>query len=75
MPAAQALAGQLAQGATGSMAAVKQLCNSATRNDLHAHLQLEHNTLLARAGSSDSREGIQAFVDKRAPDFSNPSSH
>lgn len=73
LPAAQNLAQQLAQGATGALAAVKQLCDSATRNDLHTHLQLERNTLLARAGSADSREGIQAFIDKRAPDFSHAS--
>ncbi|WP_298431204.1 enoyl-CoA hydratase-related protein [Ottowia sp.] len=75
LPAAVRLAQQLAAGATGSLAAVKQLCNSAMRNDLHAHLQLEHNTLLARAGSADSREGIQAFMAKRAPNFSRESTN
>lgn len=68
-PAALALAHELAGAATGALAAVKQLCASASRNDLHAQLELERNTLLARAGSADSREGIQAFIDKRAPIF------
>ena len=75
LPAAQALASQFATGARGSMAAVKQLCDSALSHDLQTHLDLEQQLLLARAASPDSREGIQAFVDKRAPDFSHPSSH
>lgn len=70
LPAAQALAKELASGAAGSLAAVKQLCDSAQHNDLHRQLQLELSHLLARAGSADSREGIQAFLDKRAPVFS-----
>lgn len=75
LPAAMRLAQELASGATGALAAVKQLCDGAGRNDLHAHLQLERNTLLARAGSADSREGIQAFIDKRTPDFSSKSTN
>lgn len=71
LPAAQDLARQLARGATGALAAVKELCDSAAGNgDLHAHLQREHALMLARAGSPDSREGIRAFIEKRAPDFS-----
>lgn len=70
LPAAQQLAQELAHGATDALAAVKQLCASALRNDLHAHLQLEQSTLLARAGSAQCREGVQAFIDKRQPDFS-----
>lgn len=71
LPAANNLARELAQGATGALAAVKELCDHvAGHGDLHAHLQREHALMLARAGSMDSREGIAAFMGRRAPDFS-----
>lgn len=68
-PAAQALVQQLARGASGALAAVKHLCDAAAGHGLHAHLQLEYQALLARAGTADCREGIQAFIENRAPNF------
>lgn len=68
-PAAQLLARELARGATGALAAVKQLCDHAAGHDLRAQLQRERDAMLVRAGSADGREGIQAFIDKRAPVF------
>lgn len=68
--AATRLAQELAHGATGSLGAVKRLCDEAAGNDLHAHLALEQQTLVQRAGSAESREGIRAFIEKRQPRFS-----
>lgn len=68
--AALQLARTLANGAAGSLAAVKRLCDGAAAHDLHAHLDLEHRLLRERTQSPDSREGIAAFVEKRTPVFS-----
>jgi len=68
-PAAQALAQQLAEGATGALAGIKRLCDGAAGSDLKAHLALEREALLRAARSADGREGIAAFVEKRAPSF------
>jgi 2-(1,2-epoxy-1,2-dihydrophenyl)acetyl-CoA isomerase len=70
--AARALALQLARGATGSLGGIKRLCDGALQHGLHAHLQLEREALLRCAMSADGREGIQAFMAKRAPVFADP---
>lgn len=70
MDAAQALAAELARGATASLGGIKRLCDSALDHDLAAHLDLERDALLRCARAADVREGISAFVEKRAPHFS-----
>jgi len=70
LPAANALARQLARGATTSFGGIKALCDSAFEHDLRAHLALEGAALARCAASAAGREGISAFVEKRAPDFS-----
>lgn len=69
MAEARALAENLARGATQSLAGVKRLCDGAPGSDLHAHLALEREALVRAAGSEDGREGVGAFIDKRAPRF------
>ena len=69
LPAATALATALANGATGALGGIKRLCDAAPTLDLHAHLQRERQALLRCAQSADAREGVAAFVDKRAPRF------
>ena len=69
MPAAQALAEQLAAGATGSLGGIKRLCDAAAHHELRAHLDAEREALLRCARSADGREGVLAFVEKRAPEF------
>jgi 2-(1,2-epoxy-1,2-dihydrophenyl)acetyl-CoA isomerase len=67
---AQALASQLAQGPTRAYGQVKQLLATSSSETLETQLELESRGIAAMAGSPDGREGIQAFVEKRAPKFS-----
>jgi 2-(1,2-epoxy-1,2-dihydrophenyl)acetyl-CoA isomerase len=69
MEEAQALCTRLAAAATGSLAAIKQLCDGAGQRTLPEHLALERALLEARARSRDAREGVSAFVERRAPRF------
>ncbi|MES2531737.1 MAG: enoyl-CoA hydratase-related protein [Pseudomonadota bacterium] len=67
--AALALATRLAHGATASLGGIKRLCDSAFEHDLRTHLSLERAALLRCAVSADGREGVTAFVEKRAARF------
>ena len=58
MPAAVALATELAQGATGSFAQIKTLVDGIAQRTLKEQLALEH-----------AAEGVRAFLEKRAPRF------
>jgi 2-(1,2-epoxy-1,2-dihydrophenyl)acetyl-CoA isomerase len=66
---AEALVTRLAHGASGSFAAIKTLCAGVPGRPFAEHLALEQKLLRERAGSADAREGVAAFVDKRAPRF------
>jgi 2-(1,2-epoxy-1,2-dihydrophenyl)acetyl-CoA isomerase len=66
---ARALARTLAAGPTGALGAAKRLLRGSLGHDLEAQLALETRSLAAAAGSADSREGIDAFLAKRAPHF------
>ncbi len=64
------LARQLADGPTMGLALTRQAIDAAFANDLPAQLDLEAS-LQGRAGrSSDYREGVAAFAEKRKPRFS-----
>ncbi|WP_440531940.1 enoyl-CoA hydratase-related protein [Variovorax sp. YR566] len=67
--AAEALVTRLAHGASGSFAAIKTLCAGVPGRPFDEHLALEQKLLRERAGSADAREGVAAFVAKRAPRF------
>jgi len=69
---AVALVTALARGARGSLARIKSLVDSAQRDTLHEHLQLEHREMVASAGTADAREGVTAFAQKRPPRFESP---
>ena len=63
------LANELAAGARLSGAYARKLLQASPDNELEAQMALEGQLLAQCAASPDGREGIQAFVDKRKPDF------
>jgi 2-(1,2-epoxy-1,2-dihydrophenyl)acetyl-CoA isomerase len=63
------LAQELAAGARLSAAYARKLLLASSGNDLETQMALEGQLLAQCAASPDGREGIQAFVDKRQPDF------
>jgi 2-(1,2-epoxy-1,2-dihydrophenyl)acetyl-CoA isomerase len=63
------LADELASGARLSGAYARKLLVASPDNDLEAQMTLEGQLLAQCAASPDGREGIQAFVDKREPEF------
>jgi len=66
---AQALASQLASGATRAFGVVKQLLATSLQEGLETQLELESRGIAAMAASADGREGIEAFLAKRPPKF------
>jgi 2-(1,2-epoxy-1,2-dihydrophenyl)acetyl-CoA isomerase len=69
LPAARRLAADLASGATAALGNIKRLCDNAQPLELHSHLERERLALLRCAQTADSREGIAAFMERRAPHF------
>ncbi len=64
-----ALANEIASGAAGSAAAVKTLLLTTFDNDIETQMDLEARLISANADSADGREGIEAFLNKRAPKY------
>lgn len=67
--AAWKIARQLAASATLSLGRIKQLVDGAAQRSLDDHLVLEQRHMIASAQSQDGREGVAAFMEKRAPRF------
>ncbi len=63
------LAREVATGARGSNSAVKQLLLNTYRADYEAQLELEARLIGANAAGADGKEGVAAFLGKRAPEF------
>lgn len=69
MEEARTLAAQFAAAPTFGLALTKQAIHASAANTLDAQLDLERD-LQRRAGRSDDyREGVRAFLEKRAPRF------
>lgn len=68
-PAARGLAGQIAAGPTGVIAAVKRSLRRSLNSSLDEVLAMETEAQLEAFRSADFKEGMQAFLDKRAPRF------
>jgi len=66
---AQQVASDLAAGARLSTLYVKKLLLASSGNDLDTQMELEGQLVSRCAASPDGREGIQAFVAKRIPEF------
>ncbi len=63
------MAKKLALAPTGSIGRIKQMLNASFSNDLSQQLDLEHESQIASGKSSDFKEGVQAFFEKRQPNF------
>jgi 2-(1,2-epoxy-1,2-dihydrophenyl)acetyl-CoA isomerase len=69
IPAAQKLAQQFAQGAGFANGSIRQLLAQSWSNNYQQQLALEANTISAAGASEAGREGIEAFVQKRQPNY------
>ncbi|MFI0777476.1 enoyl-CoA hydratase/isomerase family protein [Streptomyces sp. NPDC021212] len=59
----------LRRGPTAAFGAIRRLVAAGLTADLGAHLDREAHTIAAAATSAAGREGVAAFLGKRAPDF------
>jgi 2-(1,2-epoxy-1,2-dihydrophenyl)acetyl-CoA isomerase len=64
-----ALVAQLAQAPTGGLAAIKRALYASAASTLEAQLDLERDLQRTLGNSADYREGVAAFLEKRAPRF------
>ena len=62
-------AAALAAGPAAAQAALKQALRASAGNDLTTQLALEARLQGQLGGAPDFREGVQAFLEKRAPRF------
>lgn len=69
MEEALGLAGKLAKAPTGSIGRIKRMLNATYSNTLAEQLALEHECQLQSGRSSDFKEGVAAFFEKRNPEF------
>jgi len=62
-------ASRLARGASGAIASAKRLLEASRTNSLPAQLQAEAESFARRALTEEFEEGVNAFVQKRNPEF------
>lgn len=67
---AMALAERMAMGPSHAIQSIKQLVNAAEHNELTKQLWLEADRINQARYGAEAAEGLQAFLDKRKPDFS-----
>ncbi len=67
---ARAWAEKLAQDATGAIGRIKRLINQSVCPELASHLELERESFSDLLHAPEAREGIAAFLEKRAANFS-----
>src|SRR3984957_3231890 len=64
------LAAELANGATTALGGVKRLLYASSHNTLAEQMELETELIAECSRTADAKEGIAAFLGKRAPKFS-----
>ena len=69
LPCATQLAAHLAQQPTRAIAAIKRAMHASSTNTLDQQLDLERDLQRELGNSYDYMEGVQAFIQKRAPRF------
>jgi 2-(1,2-epoxy-1,2-dihydrophenyl)acetyl-CoA isomerase len=69
MPTVDELAGRFARGAARGLAAIKRTLQEATGHSLEQQMDLERDVQRELGFTEDYREGVTAFVEKRAPVF------
>jgi len=63
------IARQLAKGPTKALGRLKKLMNATYDNNLHDQLALETKHICDSSTTADFKEGIKAFLAKKAPEF------
>jgi 2-(1,2-epoxy-1,2-dihydrophenyl)acetyl-CoA isomerase len=69
MPEVNKLAAHLATQPTKGLSYIKRAINASQSNDLDTQLDLERDLQSVASESHDYREGVQAFINKRPPEF------
>lgn len=69
MEEAEAIAAKIASGATKAIGGAKKLLLESSRNSIQEQTDLERATFQQVTKTQDSREGINAFIEKRKPSF------
>lgn len=63
------MARRITQGSMQAMTGVKALLNASLHNSLEQQLLLEQASFVRCALAADFKEGVDAFVEKRRPEF------
>ncbi|AEG49778.1 Enoyl-CoA hydratase/isomerase [Sphingobium chlorophenolicum L-1] len=63
------IARELADGATSALGATRRLLMDGATASLETHLAAEARAIAGQACTADGRQGINAFISKRAPQF------
>jgi enoyl-CoA hydratase/carnithine racemase len=69
LPAVYEFAGRLAKGPTVAIRTIKRAVYQGARMDLRTHLDLISSHMSVIRQTDDHREGAQAYVEKRPPEF------
>ncbi len=69
MSEAISMARKLALAPTASVGRIKQMLNATFSNNLSQQLNLEHELQIESGKGNDFKEGVTAFFEKRAPNF------